>query len=242
MELMLKDKIVVVTGGASGIGKSIVDNFLSEGSIVISCDLAYKEESLKGNLLELPLTIDRQDHCVLLKEKIESQYNKLDVLVNNAGISRPSPVEDLTIEDWQKVLDVHMTAPFLLIKHLLPLLKRTKGNIINIASFAAKRSTLYGNNIAYTASKHGILGITHEMAIELAPMEIRVNAIAPGPVETEMIKAHPPERIAKIAQQIPLQRLAKPQEIASAVLFLASNVTAYITGECLNVNGGLYLD
>lgn len=242
MNLYLDEKIVLVTGGASGIGKTICDSFIAENAKVVSFDLSHNEESFKNNLLEIGGSITSTDDISRLKNKIKSYFGRLDILINNAGISSPSPISDLDESDWHRVIDAHMTGPFLLIKEFLPFLKESKGNIVNTASFASKRSTLYGGNIAYTASKHGILGITHELAIELAPFGIRVNAVAPGPVATEMIKAHSPEKIKEISSKVPLNRLATTEEIANAVLFLSSTVSSYTTGECFSVNGGLYID
>ena len=166
-----------------------------------------------------------------------------DVLINNAGISRPAPLPETTDENWSAVMNVNLDAAFRLTRALWTQLSFRDGSVVNLASFASKRSTLFGNNSSYVAAKHGIAGLTRAAAFEGATQGIRVNAIAPGVVDTDLIRSvHDAEARAKIMGFIPQNRFAEPSEIADLALFLASKRAAHICGEVININGGLCMD
>lgn len=173
----------------------------------------------------------------------EEELGGCGVLVNNAGISMPGPIEKVALSDWERVLRVNLTGPFLCSQAVFPGMKRAGwGRIINIASFAGKRPTLFGENVSYTASKAGLIGLTKALAFDGAPYGITVNGVAPGPVETDMLLRLPEENRKKLASLVPAGRLATPEDVAGVVFFLASEAASYITGETVNLNGGLYMD
>ncbi len=169
-------------------------------------------------------------------------FGRIDVLVNNAGISEPAPIAATTPDSWRKVMAVNLDAVYLLSRAAMPALAETRGSIVSLASFAGKRGTLFGDNTSYSTSKAGVIGFTRSLAIEAARVGVRVNAVAPGPVATDLVKALTPDQLARVTGFVPLGRMAEPAEIADLILFLASPRASYITGEVVNVNGGLYMD
>lgn len=179
-------------------------------------------------------------------EKVAAASEKLggaEVLINNAGISRPAPLPETTDEEWSAVMDVNLGVAFRLIRALWAQLSSHNGAVVNLASFASKRSTLFGDNSSYVAAKHGIAGLTRAAAFEGATRGVRVNAIAPGVVDTDLIRSvHDADARARIMEFIPQNRFADPSEIADLALFLASRRAAHICGEVVNINGGLCMD
>ncbi len=243
MELNLKDRLAVVTGASQGIGAAIAKAFVDEGARVLLVDVNPQVEERAKELGQSALICDLTATDV--SEKIKAAAADLGgayTLVNNAGISRPSPLPEMSDADWDDVMNVNSSVAFRLIRALWPQLSEKSGSIVNLASFAAKRSTLFGNNASYVASKHAIAGLTRAAAFEGATQNVRVNAVAPGVVATEMVKLHNEETRAKIKALIPQQRYADPSEIADLVLFLSSDRAAHICGEVVNINGGLYMD
>jgi NAD(P)-dependent dehydrogenase (short-subunit alcohol dehydrogenase family) len=166
-------------------------------------------------------------------------FKKIDILVNNAGIIKPAPLEDLTEEDWDRVIDVNLKGQFLCSQAVgRKMIERREGTIVNIASLSGETPELWSG--AYSPSKAGVISLTQQMAIEWAKYNIRVNAISPGAVLTPLTKSFYPtkEEYEKRQKTIPLGRFAKPEDIAKAAVFLASDESAYITGEIINVDGG----
>lgn len=244
MNLGLGEKLAVVTGAARGIGASIAAGFVEEGARVLLVDLSDIVREVAAKLGGESLVIDLAESGAA--QQVADASEKLggaDVLINNAGISRPSPLPETTDEDWSAVMNVNLSVAFRLTRALWTQLSFRGGSVVNLASFASKRSTLFGNNSSYVAAKHGIAGLTRAAAFEGATQGIRVNAIAPGVVDTDLIRSvHDAEARAKIMDFIPQNRFAEPSEIADLALFLASRRAAHICGEVININGGLCMD
>ena len=244
MDLRLQDKNVVVTGAARGIGLAIARVFSEEGAKVLMVDrdpeVAAKAAELAG---AAHLACDlREPACM---DEIAARLEEMggcSVIVNNAGISIMASIADATDADWDEVMAVNLQAAFRLTRQLWSQLAARRGCVVNVASFAAKRATLFGGNVSYTVSKHGIAGLTRAAAMDGARDGIRVNAVAPGVVDTDLVKLHDEATRKKIQGMIPLGRYADAGEIADAAAYLASERAAHITGEVLNVNGGMLMD
>ncbi len=243
---MLEGKVAVVTGGTRGIGLEIVKTFLENGASVAL--FGSKKESVEKALTELkkeksdypvigfyPVLYDENEVKNAL-EKIKNYFGKIDILVNNAGVSSKTKLEDYTLEEYDKITNVNIKAIFVCCKEALPYLKETKGTIINTSSMVS----IYGQSsgVMYPASKFAVNLITKSLSWELAPFGITVNAVAPGIIETDMVKALPKEMIEPLIQTIPLGRIGTPRDISNGFLFLASDYASYITGEVLQIDGG----
>lgn len=248
MTKLLQGKIALVTGATSGIGKSIAFLFAQEGATVIGVGTSQTkiEEATQAALeLQLPLTYSKVDIAnkemveALIKSIIE-HYGKIDILVNNAGITRDGLLMKMSDDDWHKVIDVNLTSAFYTcratIRHMI---KAREGSIINVSSIVG----LIGNagQTNYAASKAGLIGFSKSLALEVASRKVRVNAIAPGFIETGMVEALGDAKKQQAADGIPMGRMGNPEEIAATALFLASSAASYITGQVLVVDGGLSL-
>ncbi|WP_413112343.1 SDR family NAD(P)-dependent oxidoreductase [Thaumasiovibrio sp. DFM-14] len=242
MRLKLDGKNVVVTGGAQGIGRAIVESFLAEGANVIVADIQPKAEDLPSEIHYFQVDLTQEASISTFAENCLATVGNIDVLVNNAGITAPAPLEDLTSDSWQKVMKVNSDAVYMTSRAFYSQLKASKGNVITLASFAGKRGTLFGNNASYSTSKAAVIGFTRAMSVESAKFGVRFNAVAPGAVSTDLIKALTPEQQQKVTDLVPLSRYAEVEEVADLVTFMASSRCAYMTGEVVNLNGGLYLD
>lgn len=239
--MKLKDKIAVVTGGAKGIGGEICKLFALEGAKVIAADMgpmSYTQE----NVVYYPLNVADAPGCKTFFDTIIQEYGRIDILVNNAGITRDSMTRKMTDEQWDLVIDVNLKGVFNLTRYIGPKMEEMGGgSIINISSVVG----VYGNigQANYAATKAGILGLTMTWAKEFARkgVPVRVNAIAPGYVLTDIVKTVPEELLQEFAKMTMLKRLGQPEEIAKVALFLASEDSSYITGQTINVNGGMRL-
>lgn len=242
---MLDGKVAIVTGGTRGIGLATVRKFLQNGAKVVL--FGSREETVNKALEELKNENANYDVFGLypnlsnineVKESfstIKDKYGKIDILVNNAGISSSTPLLNYTEEEYDKIVNINLKAVFNCSKEIVPYLKETKGVILNTSSMVS----IYGqaSGCMYPTSKFAVNGLTKSLARELAPFQIRVNAVAPGIIETDMVSALPKEMIEPLIKTIPLRRIGKPEDIANAFLFLASDMASYITGEILQVDG-----
>ena len=239
--MLLQGKTAIVTGASNGIGKAIVDAFIQNGAKVIGLDIV-ETESDNDNLEYFKVDIASTSDCERVYRDIISRHEKLDVLVNCAGITGDSLTVNMTEEQFDKVIDVNLKGVWNLTRLVGPAMQaQHKGSIINISSVVG----VFGNigQANYAASKAGVIGMTKSWAKEFALKDgnVRVNAVAPGYTMTNMMSTVPGKLLEKFRGQTILGRLAEPDEIANAVLFLASDLSSYITGEVLNVNGGMRL-
>jgi len=240
-------KTAIVTGAGQGMGRAVALGLAREGGCVVVNDIRREaahqvaDEIAQDQGSALPVAADVTD-----KAQIDSMVNatlekfgSIDILINNAGLLFSTPVEEIGLEEWNRVLSVNLTAPLLLSQAVLPALKaRHGGKIVNVAS-SAGRSTSELGGAHYTASKTGLLGLSRHLAREWARHNINVNAICPGLIETPMIAAkNLQERLDFFLGQIPLGCLGKCQNVADLVLFLASDESSYITGATIDINGG----
>jgi NAD(P)-dependent dehydrogenase (short-subunit alcohol dehydrogenase family) len=243
-------KVALVTGAARGIGLAVATRFLAEGWRLALLDidgelLSKSLETLAAEALAAPgdtlgLQCDVADARAVAGAiaEIERRFGRLDALVNNAGIAVFAPILETSEEDWSRILAVNLTGPFLCTKAAAPLMREHGGGaIVNITSISAVRASTLRS--AYGTSKAGLAHLTKQLAVELASLGIRVNAVAPGPVETAMAKAvHTAEIRADYHDAIPLNRYGLEEELAEAVFFLCSDRASYITGQILAVDGG----
>ncbi len=240
----LKDSVALITGAAQGIGKEIAVAFAKAGAKVIITDINLELATQTANELNgLPLKMNVADPADVeagIKEAKE-KLGKIDILVNNAGITKDTLFIRMKKEDWDAVINVNLTGVFNVSKAVaLLMMKQRSGKIINIASIVGEMGNVGQAN--YAASKAGVIGLTKTLARELAARGITVNAIAPGFIKTAMTDKIPEEVKQKMLAQIPLGKLGLPEDIAAAALFLASGAADYITGQVINVNGGMLMN
>jgi 3-oxoacyl-[acyl-carrier protein] reductase len=246
----LKDKVVLVTGGSRGIGRACAVAFAKAGAALVVINYAGNEaaaqESVKlvqeaGAKAEaVKFDVADTAACAAAVDSIVKTHGRLDVLVNNAGVAVDGLVMRVKDEDWDRQLDTNLKGAFALIRAASrPMMKQRGGAIINLTSIVGESGN--GGQSAYSASKAGLIGLTKSVAKELASRNIRVNAVSPGFIGTDMTAGINDEMRKKMVETIPLARLGTPEEVANAVVFLASDAAAYITGEVLKVNGGMYM-
>ena len=245
-DMRFKEKSVIVTGGASGIGRAIAEQFAQEGATVIVADIDRESTqdtveaiSARGGRA-LPVNVDVSNPRSV-QEMIDTTVDangRLDVIVNSAAVPSVSKIIDISFETWNKVLNINLTGTFLCAQAAARcMVDAGGGRIINLASVNGQRA-ITGRG-AYTAAKGGVIMLTRIMAAELGPENITVNAIAPGPVDTPMVKEmHTASTREAWYRALPIKRYAQPGEVANATLFLASSEAGYITGHILNVDGG----
>lgn len=241
---MLKGKIAVVTGGTRGIGFETVRTFCENGAKVIL--FGSRKETVEKALNKLKEEgkeaegyypdLNNYEEVEKVFGEIREKYGRIDILVNNAGISQKDPIEELTSEDFRKIINLNVNALFNTSKAVTPIMKEQgDGVILNTSSMVSKYAQPSG--IGYPTSKFAVNGFTLSLARELAPFHIRVNAVAPGITKTDMVAALPEEMIAPLVKTIPLGRIGEPRDIANAFTFLASDMASYISGEVLSVDG-----
>ena len=241
----LKNKNIIVTGASGGIGNSIVKRLNEFGAnILASGTKLEKLEELKSkfsNIKILQFDISKNDQIEEFIENASSELNgNLDCLVNNAGITKDNLAIRMSLDEWKKVIDINLTSTFLLSKFAIKkMLKNKSGKIINITSIVGHTGNLGQAN--YTASKAGIVAMSKSLAIEYAKKNININCISPGFIKTAMTDKIDEKFKEIIVSKIPSARLGEPEDIANAVIFLASNLSDYINGETLHVNGGMYM-
>jgi NAD(P)-dependent dehydrogenase (short-subunit alcohol dehydrogenase family) len=243
----IEGKVAVVTGGCSGIGLATVRRFAAEGATVVIGDIddasgSRIAEELGGAFVHCDVTNPAQVETLFLTAK--ERFGSIDVAFNNAGISPPEDDSILTtdLDAWRRVQEVNLTSVYLCCKAVLPyMLEQKKGSIINTASFVAVMGAAT-SQISYTASKGGVLSMSRELGVQFARQGVRVNALCPGPVNTPLLQelfASDPDRAARRLVHIPVGRFAEPDEIANAVLFLASDESSFITASQFMVDGGI---
>jgi len=238
----------LITGGAQGIGKAIALLFAREGAAVVVADINLEKaretcreiEPLgRGTLAVGGNVADAKEAETMVQEAIK-QFGRLDILVNNAGVTRDQILLRMKEEDWDLVMAVNLKGAFQCTKAALrPFLKQKSGKVVNIASVTGQMGNAGQAN--YAASKAGLIGFTKSIAREYASRNIQVNAVAPGFIDTAMSQAIPQKDREILIRQIPLERLGTSEDVAEAVLFLASRAADYITGQVLNVNGGMHM-
>ena len=246
----LKDKIAIITGAGRGIGKAIAMTLASEGASVIISDIDLQsaektaiEINQQGKkALAFQVDVSNSQEVQKMVDSVMGQFGKIDILVNNAAIIRRGTIEDLSEENWDKVIDVNLKGTFICSKAVVGIMKKQRyGKIVNISSIAGKMGDL-ASAPCYGASKAGMACLGKSLARELAPYNINVNIIAPHAIETDMSREWSEEKRKCIIAGIPLGRMGQPEDIAEAAAFLVSDKAKFITGEVLDVNGGCLMD
>ncbi len=245
-DMRFKEKSVIVTGGASGIGRAIAEQFAQEGATVIVADIDREStqdtvEAISargGRALPVNVDVSNPGSVQQMIDTTVDANGRLDVIVNSAAVPSVSKIIDISFETWNKVLNINLTGTFLCAQAAARcMVDAGGGRIINLASVNGQRA-ITGRG-AYTAAKGGVIMLTKIMAAELGPENITVNAVAPGPVDTPMVKEmHSASTREAWYRALPIKRYAQPDEVANATLFLASSEAGYITGHILNVDGG----
>lgn len=243
--MLLEGKVAIVTGGTRGIGYETVRQFLLQGAKVAlfgsrkeTVDVAIaklKEENSDFAVIGLYPKLTSEVEVKSAFDSVKNEFGKIDVLINNAGISSHTKLLDFSEEEYDKIADLNIKSVFVCSKVVVPYLTETKGVILNTSSMVSRDGQPSG--VMYPASKYAVNGITQSLSRELAPLGIRVNAVAPGITETEMVSALPKNMIEPLIKSIPLGRIGTPTDIANAFVFLASDMASYITGDVLRVDG-----
>ncbi|MDP1900775.1 MAG: beta-ketoacyl-ACP reductase [Rubrivivax sp.] len=234
--MRLKDKICIVTGAAQGIGAATVLKFASEGAIVIACDRRAAPVAGAAEFFEVDVTQRPQVDAMVAA--VRAKYGRIDVLVNNAGITRDARLVKMTLEQFDAVIDVNLRGVFHCSQAVADtMVAQGAGVILNASSVVG----IYGNfgQTNYSATKFGVIGFTKTWSRELGPKGVRVNAVAPGFVDTPILATIPDKVLAQMREQVPLGRLGRPEEIANVYAFLASDEASYINGAVIEVAGGM---
>lgn len=244
----LKDLVVVVTGSGKGLGKGIAESCYREGARVVTWDRSGAAKAVADALdpsgartLYVQADATKEEEPIRAFDRVLQKFGRVDVLVNNAGISRHKPIEEMTLELFEEVMRTNVTGLFLCCKAVTPIMKKQgRGKIVNISSLGA-RTGRPGVGINYAASKAAVIAISQTLARELGPSGIYVNAIAPGPILTEQTRQYPPEVFARWNAGRAVQKDGLPEDVGDAVVFLASKRSDWITGVTLDINGGILI-
>jgi len=249
MEIGLKGKVAIITGGANGIGLVTAQQMCREGANLVIADIASdaakgRAEELnaenRGRAIGIGCDVTDKDAVEAMVTQAIDSFGRVDILVNNAGFTRDMRIDKMEERDWDLVIDVVLKGAYMCTRAVTPHLVRQKwGRVINISSRAYLGNPGQAN---YSSAKAGLIGFTRAMSLELGRHDITVNAVAPGIIRTEMVQSLPHfEKIRDNAvKQLPIQRLGEPEDVAAAILFLASDAASYITGDVLHVTGGRY--
>ena len=241
--MRLENKKALITGASRGIGRAVTEKFLAEGAEIWG--MGTKEpDDLKerhgGKIHWISADLGKTGEVEAVIENALKESGGFDILVNNAGITRDNLSFRMSLEEWQKVLDINLTAAFLIARTIgRDMIRKRTGSIINMSSVVGIHGN--GGQANYAASKAGLIGMTKSLAMETASRSVRVNAVAPGFIATDMTAILGDNVKEKMLEQIPLKRMGTPQDIAAAVLFLASDDSTYITGQVIPVDGGMFL-
>jgi len=243
--MRLNGKKALVTGALRGIGKTIADLFIAEGAQVWGLDyktpddLNARVDAAGGKLHWIQLDLSALATIEEVIEKSIKEADGFDIVVNNAGITKDNLSFRMSLEEWQKVIDINLSAAFFVARTVArDMIRKRSGSIINMASVVGIHGN--GGQANYSASKAGLIAVTKSLASEVASRNVRVNAIAPGYIESDMTAAVPEEARKKMTEAIPMKRTGKQEDVAKAVLFFASDDSAYITGQVLPVDGGMF--
>ena len=242
----LAEKVAIVTGAGQGLGWAIAKRLADDGACLVIADINWERAQEKAALLQrmgqeamaIKLDVSKAKEVAHMVEQVLEKFGRIDILVNNAGILGPYfPVEEYPEELWDQVIAVNLKGTFLCCKAVIPIMKKQgKGSIVNIASVAGKEGN--ANMAPYSASKGAIITLTKTLGKELATSQIRVNAVSPALLETEMTQSMTPEQRALLTSKIPMGRLGKPEEVAAVVKFLVSDEASFVTGQCYDISGG----
>jgi meso-butanediol dehydrogenase/(S,S)-butanediol dehydrogenase/diacetyl reductase len=241
--LRFKNKIALVTGAETGIGQKVLQRMLQEGCKVIGTNFSSKKIINKKNLEYYNIDVTNEEEWKQFKKYLKKKYNKINILINSAGIRVSGTLETTSLELWNHVINTNTTSIFLACKYVLPLLKKAKNSsVVNLASVTSLRGVK--NMLAYATSKSAILTLTSSLALDLAKFHIRVNAVAPGAIDTQMVTSLKKEinsikkYNARMKEAHPIGRIGTPQEVANIVCFLASEEASFMTGITVPVDGG----
>jgi 3-oxoacyl-[acyl-carrier protein] reductase len=249
VKIDLAERVAIVTGGSRGIGRACSEALAAAGARVF---VNYRLErpwaelvvqrirEAGGEAFEVEADVSNRSEADMLVDEAVERFGRLDIVVNNAGIWRGAPVEEISDGEWAETIGVNLSGPFHVTRSAVPHLRQSSGSIVNVSSTAGQRGE--AGHSHYAASKGGLISFTKSLAVELAGSGVRTNCVAPGWVETDMTKEvlSGPER-ERIEREIPLGRVARPEEIAADVVFLASDLASFVNGEVVNVNGGSVL-
>jgi 3-oxoacyl-[acyl-carrier protein] reductase len=247
----MKEKVAVITGAGQGLGRRMAETLAREGASIVVSDINLQTaedtadhlvKSFGVGSLAKPTDIRKKEDVDDLVSSAMNEFGRIDILINSAGVMQPAAVEEITPEQWDNVMAINLRGVFLTCQSVTPIMKKNKsGTILNMGSIAGKVGGI-ASGVHYAVSKAGVHCLTIAFARELAPFGVRVNALAPGPVDTSLLNAFNLETKRSLASNCPLGRLADADDIAQAAMFLVSDQARHITGEILDVNGGILMD
>ena len=249
MDLQLHGRVALITGAGGGIGRETARLLAAEGAAIGAVDVrlepaqetAHAVTQAGGNAVAAAMDVTAGESVAQALRQVEAALGAVDVLVNSAGIYRIGPFTEVDLAAWSQMLEINLTGTYIVTRAVLPgMVSRRRGSVVNLSSVSGRtKATLAAPS--YVASKAGVIGLTMSLAAQCAEHGVRVNAVAPGPVDTDMVRGLPPELQERLITTIPMGRLGTARDIAQAIAFLASDAAAFITGETLNVNGGSFM-